>query len=164
MKTPKWSRVPTPAEVASFDGLHCARAYVEAVRTGWRCPSCNRTPTELIRWSEIRGPSMRRRYADRWGMGFTISLTNHHCHSGGPSIPYVNRAERFPTTLICGDCNSADGAAKKFLGLPRTWSFSPSEIGRFVTVVPHSGRTVIDYDGARSIYERSCLLPPPNAV
>ncbi len=137
MKTPKWSRVPTPAEVASFDGLHCARAYVEAVRTGWRCPSCNRTPTELIRWSEIRGPS----------------------------IPYVNRAARFPITLICGDCNTADGAAKKFLGLPKTWSFSPAEIGRFVTVVPHSGRTAIDYDEARRIYERSCgLLPPPNAV
>jgi hypothetical protein len=152
MKIPKWSRIPTPVEIQSFDGLHCARAYAEARRTGWQCPSCCRTAAELIRWSEIRGPTMRRLYADRWGMGFTISLVRHHCHSGGPHAPYVNRAERFPPTQICGDCNSADGAAKRRLALPATWSFSPAEIAQFVTVTPHSGRTVIDYDVAHAIY------------
>lgn len=78
-------------------------------------------------------------------MGFTISLTKHHCHAGC----------RFPRTLICGDCNSADGAAKRKLKLPDSWSFSPQEIGKFVATTPHSGKTLIDYDEARRIFENS---------
>ncbi|WP_244858615.1 MULTISPECIES: hypothetical protein [Lysobacteraceae] len=78
-------------------------------------------------------------------MGFSISMTHHHCHGVG----------RFPRTLICGDCNSADGAVKRKLRLPQAWSFSPAEIGRFVSVVPHSGATVIDYEKAKRIFEEA---------
>lgn len=77
-------------------------------------------------------------------MGFTVTLTKHHCHG--------NR--RFPQMLMCGDCNSADGAVKRKLRLPEHWSFSPQEIGQFVRVEPFSGLTIIDYAKARAIYER----------
>lgn len=75
-------------------------------------------------------------------MGFSISMTHHHCHGSG----------RFPRTLICGDCNSADGAAKRKLGLPEHWSFSPIEIGQFVSVAPYSGAIRIDYVAALRLY------------
>ncbi len=75
-------------------------------------------------------------------MGFTVTMATHHCHGIG----------RFPDELICGDCNSADGIAKRKLALPSEWSFSPSEIARFVTVGPHSGATHIDYGEALRIY------------
>ena len=75
-------------------------------------------------------------------MGFTISLAKHHCHG--------NR--RFPETLICGDCNSADGAVKRKLKLSENWSFSPYELSQFVKTSPHSGETRIDYDIARVLY------------
>lgn len=146
MKTKKWYRPPTAEEIASFDGLHCSALYRSAVRTQWRCPSCGRTAQELIRWSEIRGSTMRRKYGDEYGMGFTISLTYHHCHN--------EKSPRFAPTLICGDCNSADGVVKHRFGLPDTWSFDPSEIGRFVTVLPYSGRTSIDYDVALKIFHK----------
>jgi hypothetical protein len=58
---------------------------------------------------------------------------------------------RFDTTLICGDCNSADGAAKRRLGLPPTFSFTPTEIRTFVVGKPHAGIT-IDYAAALSAY------------
>lgn len=141
-KTPRYSRIPTEAELESFTGMHCARLYRAADDSGWRCPSCGRSARELVRWTDIRGPSWRRRFADEHGMGFTVVLTNHHCHGTG----------RFPKTLICGDCNAADGAAKRKLKLPSDWSFSPAEIGRFVQVRAYSGATTIDYDLARSIY------------
>jgi hypothetical protein len=48
-------------------------------------------------------------------------------------------------------CNSADGSAKRRLRLPTDWSFSPQDIGRFVTARPHH-RHVIDVDIAASIY------------
>lgn len=142
-KIARWQRIPTPEELAAFTGMHCAQQYREALATGWRCPSCGRNAHELVRWTEIKGRGWRSRYADEYGMGFTITLTKHHCHS--------NR--RFPETRICGDCNSADGAAKRKLSLPSSWSFSPSEIGSFVTVSPHSGRTIIDYVQAQRIFD-----------
>jgi hypothetical protein len=94
-KIPKWSRVPTSAEIAAFDGLHCDKTYRWAVASRRRCPCCNRSAQELIRWSEIRGPGMRLRYGDEYGMGFTIQLGWHHRH-GYP--------RRFEPTVICGSC------------------------------------------------------------
>src|SRR5688572_16102869 len=142
-KSRKYSRIPSPADLDAFTGMHCGRKYAEAVATGWRCPSCRRSARELVRWTEILGPSWRARFGDEYGMGFTISMATHHCHGNG----------RFPRTLICGDCNSADGAAKRKLGLPDHWSFSPSEIAQFVAVAPHSGATRIDYASALRLYE-----------
>lgn len=150
IKTRKYSRIPTDAEISAFTGMHCARLYAQALSQGWHCPSCVRHIQQLIRWTEIRGPSWRARLGDLHGMGFTITLTQHHCHGKG----------RFAQTLICGDCNSADGAVKRKLRLPASWSFSPQEIGQFVTVTPHSGRTTIDYTKAQNIFDFATVRDP----
>lgn len=149
-KTKKYSRIPSQADLDAFTGMHCARVYREALETAWRCPSCGRSAQELVRWTNILGPSWRARFGDEHGMGFSISMTHHHCHGSG----------RFPRTLICGDCNSADGAAKRKLGLPERWSFSPAEIGQFVSVVSYSGATKIDYTIALRLYQ-AAQLPAP---
>ena len=62
---------------------------------------------------------------------------------------------RFLPTVLCDQCNAADGAAKRRLKLPENFSFLPSEIGRFVVTAPH-GKHQIDYDLAAIIY--SALL------
>lgn len=144
MKTRKWSRIPSELEIANFDGMHCNKIYQQAVASGWHCPCCGRSAQQLIRWTEIRGTWFRAKYADEHGMGFTIAFALHHCHGYG----------RFETTLICGDCNTADGTAKRKLGLPKSWSFSPSEIRQFVTVAPYSGKITIDYAKAKQLYEQ----------
>lgn len=77
-------------------------------------------------------------------------MTNHHCHGRG----------RFPETLICGDCNSADGAAKRKLKLPENWSFSPQEIAQFVRGTPHAA-VDIDFDIAKAVFERATLFFGP---
>lgn len=148
-KSAKYSRTPTPEEIASFKGMHCHRKYREAVDSGWRCPSCHRTAQQLIRWTEIKGPFWRATFGDSYGMGFTISIVDHHCHGDG----------RFPQTRLCGDCNSADGAVKRKWRLPKEWSFSPAELALFVTVPPHSGQTHIDHELALQIFRRSYVKP-----
>jgi len=152
-KTRKWYRPPTQQEIDAFEGVHVAGRYRRCVQIGWRCPCCNRTAQELIRWSFINGHTNRLKYGDEYGMGWTLALIEHHCHSGDRDgwLP------RFPVTLICGDCNSADGAAKRKLRLPEWWSFSPIEIKQFVTCVPHSGKTVIDYEKANKIWHEISL-------
>jgi hypothetical protein len=149
-KIPKWSRLPTAVEIAAFDGLHCHNIYRWAVRNKWCCPCCDRSAQELIRWSEIRGPGMRVRYGDEYGMGFTIQLGWHHCHSVGPYARH--KTGRFKPALICGDCNAADAAVKRKLNLPPDWSFAPSEIRQFVRTIVYSGRTIIDYEKAAKLY------------
>lgn len=143
-KSLKYSRVPTPDEIASFNGMHCHRKYHEAVASKWRCPSCGRSAQQLIRWTEIRGPYWRANFADSYGMGFTATIVDHHCHGSG----------RFPRTRLCGDCNSADGAVKRRWRLPEHWSFSPAELALFVSVAPHSGETHIDHEVAINIFRR----------
>lgn len=72
----------------------------------------------------------------------------HHDHSA----PLLSGEGRFPDTLICDQCNAADGCAKRELQLPEDFSFSPLEIGQFITVNPHK-RHKIDLDKAQQIYD-----------
>lgn len=150
MKSKKWSKTPSAAEIAAFNGMHCKKQYLDALRSGWRCPCCRRSAQELIRWSEIKGPAWRAAYADEYGMGWTITLARHHCHGRG----------RFEETQVCGDCNSADGAVKRKLKLPARWSFAPHEIAQFVRGKPHEGVT-IDYNKAKAIYDRGTMFFGP---
>ena len=155
MKTAKYSRRPTQQELADFKGMHCKNIYLKAVATGWHCPCCNRNAQELVRWTDIRVAGWQDRYAETFGMGFTVTFAHHHCHK-------VSRP-RFPRALICGDCNSADGAAKRVLKLPEDWSFTPQELSQFVRVKAHSGHTEIDYDVAKRLYSVAMVpaeLPP----
>jgi len=149
-KSPRYSRIPTLEQIAAFTGMHCARKYRAAIDSGWRCPSCRRSAQQLIRWTEIRGPAWRAKFADEYGMGFTVTMAEHHCHGSG----------RFPRTLICGDCNSADGAVKRKWRLPASWSFSPAELALFVSVAPHSGDTRIDQELALQIFQRHLEVNP----
>ncbi|MBO9501640.1 hypothetical protein [Brevundimonas sp. A19_0] len=62
-------------------------------------------------------------------------------------------AERFHPTLVCNDCNAADGAAKAALEgvVHPQFSFAPSEIARFIRVAPNRAHE-IDDDVARTIW------------
>jgi hypothetical protein len=93
-------------------------------------------------------------------MGWSAIIVDHHDHSQGEFSDRTDHWQfprgRFPPTYICSDCNSADAAVKRKLKLPKTWSFSPDEIGMFAKMAPHSGRTVIDYDLAFWIFRKEC--------
>jgi hypothetical protein len=90
-----------------------------------------------MRWTTLypKKPQLRRK-------GWAVGIHKHHDHGMPP---------RFPVTPICEQCNSADGHAKRMLGLPANWSFSPHEIGRFVTATPHSNH-IVNLHIALSIY------------
>ena len=132
----KHQRIPTDSEYQNYNGGHCQNLWRQTSES-WCCPSCGRNKREILRWT-------RRKVAGRSFWGWIAPLHNHHDHS---------TLNRFPRTLICGDCNSADGLAKKELNLPSDWSFSPGEIRQFVTAIPH-GSCCIDYQKAKDLYDR----------
>lgn len=124
--------------------------------TDWNCPVCRRHKTELIR-------------PDNSGALFA-SLEDHHDHISNyikdrsrqiikdkrpdnniteDEGHFLKRRitpflERFKRTLICGDCNSADAAAKNMLaGVCKYFSFSPKDIAKFIEVTPNCVHKII---------------------
>lgn len=141
-------RIPTPEEVLAFDGGHCKRLYA-SIGPDWRCPGCHRTKYQVMRWTE-RFPNSPNSF-----MGWVVGLHKHHDHGGRPA--------RFPETLVCEQCNSADAAAKKELKLPQNFSFSPAEIRCFVIAIAH-GWHLINYGAAQRLYVAASSPPPSPAM
>ena len=147
-------RIPTLKEYREHDGLHYRNLWLK-IDDAWACPGCGRTKYQIMRWAK-RFPNSPMAF-----MGWVAALHRHHDHSVGL---YRNRPGRFSPTVICDQCNSADGAVKRRLKLPATFSFAPTEIRMFVRATPHSPHS-IDFDVALAIYTSiiaaSGAIPPP---
>jgi hypothetical protein len=95
-----------------------------------------------MRWT------LRRTGRDQVFMGWMAGLARHHDHSA----PLGALFPSFPETVICDQCNAADGRAKRMLGLPADWSFAPDDIYHFITASPH-GPHRLDLKKARAMYD-----------
>jgi hypothetical protein len=154
-------RAPTREDYLAYDGAHC-KALWASVTESWRCPGCHRSKFEILRWTRRTPHSLaadRTPYWDWLGV-----LHRHHDHGAEPYVLGVGSVPvtpRFPETIMCDECNGADGRAKRQLGLPADWSFSPGEIERFVTATPHRTH-VIDLSVAEATYrDAQAVLPFP---
>ena len=128
----------------------------------WQCPACQRWKPEIVRVTP-NGVLL-------------CQLVNHHDHTGDlvkrrvakNGLPSEGRdrtevlkavelcrplAERFWPTMICGDCNIAEGQAKvKLAGtIDPDFSFSPVEIARFVRAKPNAAHE-IDVEVAKALW------------
>jgi rubredoxin len=129
--------------------------------SGWQCPACGRDKIDIARLTD---------------QGVLLcQLDLHHDHLREAVSPIIRAAlpddlpdaarnlrraafsacrpliERFAETLVCNDCNAADGAMKNTLGdiVPRHFSFTPGEISAFITPEPnqpHGLDTDIGYE------------------
>src|SRR4051812_30311958 len=110
-----------------------------------------------MRWTRRKPSSHSKPF-----MGWLAAFHEHHDHGadrpgfGDDGMFLPQGPERFGKVIICDQCNSADGRAKRKLALPPDWSFSPDEIRQFVTPTPH-GPHVIDYHAADAIYLASTI-------
>lgn len=150
-------RIPTLEDYLGFDGAHCKLLYSK-VGTHWRCPCCNRSRFELLRWTMLY-PKRPDRHE-----GWAVGLHTHHDHGrdvrpGQIGLGAIRRISSFESVVICEQCNSADGTAKKRLCLPANFTFSPSEIREFVYPTPH-GKHLIRYDVTQSIFVRVTTRAP----
>jgi len=147
-------RVPTTTEYEGFDGAHCRNLY-RALDPAWECPGCGRSRFQILRWTMLF-PKLPSRHE-----GWAAGLHRHHDHANdayryGRTKTFVE--VRFQECVVCEQCNSADGTAKRKLGLPAAFSFSPQEIRQFVRATPH-GFHEVDYDRARAIFEAASTGP-----
>jgi hypothetical protein len=141
-------RIPSFEDFQNFNGAHCHSLW-ESLDEQWKCPGCDRTKFQVLRWTKryVKAGKKVPPYDD-----WMAVINTHHDHSQG----YCDfKRGRFAETVICGQCNSADGRAKKMLNLPENFSFSPSEIRQFISSEPH-GKHKINIEVARQIYDKIC--------
>lgn len=142
-------RYPSLEDFQSFKGAHCKNLWLK-VGNDWRCPGCQRTKFELLRWTMLY-PNRPNRH-----MGWAAGVHEHHDHGmdafGGRFFCDSRYTPRFAPTVVCEQCNSADASAKKSLGMGNDFSFSPSEISRFITPTPH-GWHLFHYSVAEEIHK-----------
>ena len=101
------------------------------------CPSCLRGKREIARIAKFNS--------------LHCPIFEHHDHFGDD---VAEDFRRFEATLVCGDCNNIDTHAKVALRVPSCFSFSPSEIKRFV-IRRDNARNEADLHKARKVYREA---------
>lgn len=101
----------------------------------WKCPGCSRGKKEIAR-------------VDSNGKLACI-IVGHHDHFGDRVAEVLHGSDwqvgsfvaarfiRFPTTLMCEDCNNIDAAAKVRAQARKCFSFAPFEISLFINESPN---------------------------
>lgn len=128
--------------------------------TGWCCPCCRREKPQIARMSSGSVLLCRLEYHHDHILDLAKRIyRKHNPPSEDQEINIqVSRAkdalmlfiERFERTLICMDCNLAEGRAKVELAteVAGGFTFTPSEIATFITVAPNRVHEV-DVEKAR---------------
>lgn len=138
-------KTPSLNDYLNYNGAHCFRLWA-SLDNNWVCPGCKRSKFQIMRWTTRfyqKSDGTRETYK-----GWMAGLHRHHDHS----VDYrSSQPRRFLETIICDQCNAADGAVKRKLKLDSNFSFSPFEIAQFVIPTPHS-KHKINYEIAENIY------------
>lgn len=125
---------------------------------GWSCPCCGRRKSEIARltdsgvllcqldWhhdhlGDVAGGIMRKKAMTGADQDEDV-IRKRACSAA------IGLIERFAPVVLCNDCNAADAAMKALIGsgVPRSFSFAPSEIARFIE--PKAGRSHDINEGA----------------
>jgi hypothetical protein len=65
---------PTRDDYLAFDGAHC-HAIWRSLSDEWRCPGCDRTKFEIMRWTRRKPPGHI-----EWSMDWLAAFHTHHDH------------------------------------------------------------------------------------
>jgi rubredoxin len=118
----------------------------------WACPCCGRTKVQLSRVGKkeqilakcvIHHDHMSDVLEEAFNAEFVAAGTNIEQVEGRKLIDRMSSAfAAYDAILLCEDCNNADTAAKKLLGVPREFSFSIGQIRGFIQVRDHQPHAV----------------------
>lgn len=124
-------------------GVHFNKWWV-CTPTTWVCPVCGRKKAELLRLNkhgDLSGQLHEHHdhISDLAKKRFdAISATKENVIADLIAQKFVERLSyalaSYDKTVICSDCNSADKQAKMIVKAHKDFSFSPSEISKFIIV------------------------------
>jgi len=171
MRVPTWDEYREMHVQGRQSGIlrHTISSEWVSAEDNWRCPCCDRTKFEILRWRQLNCGEWRwlgelhwhhdhvlGKFSDvfrQWGLMQRYLARDHELGVwDAEAYAYWNSQFRFPDTLMCMDCNWAEGSSKSKLKLPYWFSFSPIEVFTFVSGRPHQ-KPVVIYDLAQLIWE-----------
>lgn len=132
----------------------------------WECPCCLRSKAEIARLSSdnvlLCKIDLHHDHLLDWAKRMFRETADHalpdetrrgRTRARSAAYPLI---ERFTRTLLCEDCNNADGDMKSALGtgVAPYFSFSPSEIALFIQPRPNASHK-IDVAIGRQIWEQA---------
>ncbi|HJQ56845.1 MAG TPA: hypothetical protein VJ890_08055 [Vineibacter sp.] len=146
----RWSRaVKDAAQRFNATGIDLNRHWA-LTPPNWMCPACGRSKAQIVRLGDT-GVLLANLHEHHDHLADYVKHRLHEEHGanwiavlpkGSSSAEeWASRlVERFRATVVCADCNSADSEAKRHLKKPDLdprFSFSPSEIGKYVEPRPN---------------------------
>lgn len=142
-------------------GFHLNRWWV-MTPADWECPACGRLKPELVRLDKHRR-LMGQLHEHHDHMVDLVLERFRHFSVRKETVVADEQAEKFAirtafglsaydNTVVCADCNHADGKAKQAVGTHKDFSFSPAEIRRIVKPKPNIGPHEIDVAVAKLIW------------
>lgn len=117
----------------------------------WQCPCCRRSKQRIAYCKESKLICQIVLHHDHFEEAAKKKLRN----MGIPSYAVIAGFARFPGTFVCEGCNLAEGCAKTLVKAPADFSFTPHEIGLFVTPKDNQPHAKPNGEMARRIYENS---------
>jgi len=150
-------------EILRAKGTHLNKWWVRTPMD-WKCPSCKRKKLQIAKL-DSRGYASCHLHEHHDHMKDIIRRMFEDISSSKEKVVATELAERFAVrtsfaisaydnTVICADCNKADGLAKIKVRTHQDFSFSPEEIGRFVKPKDHQEHE-IDTEIAAIIWQES---------
>lgn len=118
----------------------------------WFCPCCNRSKFQITRIgnkgqilakSVVHHDHMGDALKNAFHTAFEAAGTNVEQNEGHRLVERIGGAfAAYEEVLVCEDCNNADTNAKKLVGSPAYFSFSLSQIARFIGPKNHQPHEV----------------------
>jgi rubredoxin len=141
-------------ELGAAGGQNDQISNFDEVPPDWRCPCCLRQKRAIARlngrgelWCPLHGHHdhvLDGVYGDGISsslfaardelyakLGWTGLMTDPRNRETEALDRFLRRFHRFDEELICADCNTADAAAKRYVGAPSYFTFTPFEIAKF---------------------------------
>lgn len=128
----------------------------------WTCPGCDRHKVDIARTNH-QGEAMCHLHEhhdhmkevlekkfNEFAVARTKVVADKVCKSFATRSSAMIIA--YEPTVVCEDCNTADGVAKRLVGTPDEFSYSPKEIRRFIKPAPNKSHD-IDTEAARKVWE-----------
>ncbi|MDP1956199.1 MAG: hypothetical protein Q8K71_17165 [Polaromonas sp.] len=118
----------------------------------WVCPCCKRTKFQISRVggkgqilakSVVHHDHMGEALKRAFHTAFEVAGTDVEQNEGQRLVERIGGAfAAYEEVLVCEDCNNADTTAKKLVGSPAYFSFSLSQIARFIGPKNHQSHDV----------------------
>jgi len=147
-------------EKFSATDVHFNRWWI-LTPTTWRCPACNREKQDIVKINKhghLSGilhehhdhmKDLVKEKFEEYAVSCDEAIADKLAEKFAIKLSFALSA--YDNTIICSDCNAADAKAKKLVATHKSFSFSPSDISKFIIVTANKEHQ-IDKEQALEIW------------